>query len=632
MTAAIDGRFMLSLPREVPHPGAITGARLSTFFDWVAPFSIWTRIAHVTRLAAPHGIIAAVSAPSLGEPAVLRRWPLAVLIVVAIHLAFGIFGRVLWKPDEPREAAIAARMARPGADWIVPHLGTTPFCEKPPLVYWAAAGSMRALGVGPVQARLPNLAYALAGALLAGALARAASGRTAALASGVLMGTFYLAYRIEIWLATDALLMTAVAGALYGCFRGLSAARGRAKLGWYTLMHAFLAVGFLTKNVVAWIVPGLALLVFVAWERRWRELLAWELYAGLAVEVVAGVPWVLAVAAEPNGAAYLRVFFVDNLFGRFTALPGVGYAESHRGWVGKYLVELPIYVAPWTFAMAAAVAAAWRGSRLRATGGDPGALRERGAWRFALASVVPGLVVLSASTTMRDIYAGVLMPGLALLGGLWAARALASSSRLDRAMTRATSVLVAAVAVLLPAATAVLAVRVATPVRVATVAAAAVLWVGALVVAGKAWKTARSGSLARALAACAAAWVLTVLAAAPVLFPLLNRAQDLSPVAVAARSAAQGAPLVLWQPDETTIATLDFYASLTPPIVTSDEQLAARLAAAPDLRVLTEVTPGRGKERRPAELARAFGLVVERRIELPAPGGRSYAILGLPGR
>jgi 4-amino-4-deoxy-L-arabinose transferase-like glycosyltransferase len=495
-----------------------------------------------------------------------------------------------------------------------------------------AAGTIRLLGSGPVQARLPNLLYACAAALLVGALAHAAAGRVAGLAAGMLMGTFYLAYRVEIWIATDALLMASVAGALYGGYRGLTARRGWPKLAWYTVMHAFLAAGFLTKNVVAWIVPGLALLAFIAWERRWRELLAWELVAGLALQAAAVLPWVLAVAAEPNGAAYLRVFFVNNLFGRFTALPGVGYAESHRGWVGKYLVELPIYVLPWTFAMAAAVAAAWRGSRLRPAGGDPAAVRERGAWRFAVASVVPGLLVLSASTTMRDIYAGVLMPGLALLGGLWVAHALASPGRLDRTMARATALLLAVVAVVLPVAAAAVAWRVAAPVHVWAIALSVVLWVSALLAAARAWRAARADSLAPTFAAVVGAWVLTLLAVAPVLFPVINRSQDLTPVAAAAREAAVAHPVVLWQPDETTIATLDFYARLTPPAVTTDEQLAERLAATPNLRVLTEVTPGRGKERRPAELAQRFGLTVEKRIDLPAPEGRSYAILGLPRR
>ena len=566
------------------------------------------------------------------EPAPLRRWPLAVLLVLALHLAFGIFDRALWKPDEPREAAIAARMARPGADLAVPHLGETPFCEKPPLYYWVAAASIRLLGGGVIPTRLPNLAYALAGALLVGALALAAAGRTAALAAGLLMGTLYLAYRVEIWIATDALLMLSVAGALFACFRGLAAPHGPAKLSWYTLMHLFLAVGFMTKNVVAWIVPGLALLVFVAWERRWRELLAWELYAGLLVQAAAVVPWVLAVAAQPDGASYMRVFFVDNLLGRFTAIPGVGYAQSHRGWPGKYLVELPIYLLPWTLCMAAAVAAAWRATRESAPAGGAAANRERAGWRFACAAVVPGLVVLSASTTMRDVYGAVLMPGLALLGGLWAARAVVVPDTLDRAVTRATVALLAAFAVLLPAAGLALVWRLGAPTGLVQVAVFLLLWAAALVCAARAWRAARAGSLAAALAASAATWVLALLAAAPMIFPVINRSQDLSPVAASARAAAAGHPLVVWQPDETIVATLDLYADLTPPALTADAELARRLAADPGLRVLTEVTPGRGKERRAAELERRLGLAVERRIELPAPEGRSYAILALPGR
>src|SRR5664280_1585944 len=237
------------------------------------------------KTAAPdgHGILRFVITASDA----LKRWPLLVVVAVAVHLAFGILGRGLWKPDEPREAAIAARMARPGGDLVVPHLGDAAFCEKPPLYYWVAAGSARLFGRGAVALRLPNALYALAGALLVGALAAAAAGRAAALAAGVAIGTLYLAYRVEIWVATDALLIFSVAGALLGCYRGLAAARGWRKLGWYALMHAFLAAGFLTKNVVAWIVPALALLAFVAWERRWRELLAWELWAGLAIQAAA---------------------------------------------------------------------------------------------------------------------------------------------------------------------------------------------------------------------------------------------------------------------------------------------------------------------------------------------------------
>ena len=48
--------------------------------------------------------------------------------------------------------------------------------------------------------------------------------------------------------------------------------------------------------------------------------------------------------------------------------------------------------------------------------------------------------------------------------------------------------------------------------------------------------------------------------------------------------------------------------------------------------MLTEATTDGGKERRIAHLGQEFGLTVERRIDLPAPLGRSYANLSLPGR
>ncbi|MDD5562883.1 MAG: glycosyltransferase family 39 protein [Thermoanaerobaculaceae bacterium] len=566
----------------------------------------------------------------VGSSDTLKRWPVLVVAVVSAHLAFGILGRGLWKPDEPREAAIAARMARPGGDLVVPHLGDAAFCEKPPLYYWVAAGSARLLGRGAVALRVPNALYALAGALLVGALAAAAAGRAAALAGGIAMGTLYLAYRVEIWMATDALLMLSVAGALLGCYRGLAAARGWEKLRWYALMHAFLAVGFLTKNVVAWIVPGLALLVFVVWERRWRELLTWELWAGAAIQAAAVLPWVFAVGARPDGAAELRAFFINNLFGRFTAMQGVGYTQSHPGWPGAYLVELPVYLLPWTFLMVAAVAAAWRAAGRPVGSGDAGAAAGRAAWRFAAAAIVPGLAVLSAAATMRDIYAGVLMPSFALLGGLWAARALAAPGRLDRAMARATGAFLAAVAFLLPPALLVAVLRLGAPAPGFAVLLLAAGWIAGAWLALRSWRAARRAQMGRFLATAATAWVVAWSCWAPLVFPVIDRAQDIAPVARAVAAVAAETPVALWRPDETIIGVMDLVAELTPPRVTTLEALRRLQEKEPGLRLVAEATASKGKSRALAELEATSGFTVQQRIQLPAPGGRTYVILAPP--
>jgi 4-amino-4-deoxy-L-arabinose transferase-like glycosyltransferase len=574
----------------------------------------------------PSAVIPPPGGASQLSARLLRRWPVAVALLVAAHLAFGVFGRGIWKPDEPREAAIAARMARLGADLVVPHLGEAAFCEKPPLYYWLAAGAVHALGDTPAAIRLPNFLYAIAGALLLGALANAAGGRAAALAAGVLMGTFYLAYRVEIWIATDALLMLSVAGALLGCYRGVTARRGAPKLGWYALAAGFLAAGFLTKNVVAWIGPALALLALLAWERRWRELIAWELLVAVAMLLGACVPWVLAVAARPEGTRYLRGFFVDNLFGRFGRIGAVGYPDAHPGWVGAYLVDLPVDLLPWTFLIVAAVVAAWRIVR-RPAGTDEVEDMKRTAWRFAVAAIVPGFVVLSAAASARDVYAAVLMPGFALLGGLWVAKALAKPSRLDERMIRATAVLLGVVALLLPPGLLVGVLKLGAPLPPLAVGVLCVGWLVGVALAWRSWTAARAARPERSLVSGVACLVIAWSCGAPLAFPVFDRAQNLASVGYAAREVASAHALVLWQPDETIIGTLDHFVAMNPPALQTIEEVRARLVTAPDLRLLARATGGRDTGRRLAELVAASGLTIERRIDLPEPGGRSYVIL-----
>jgi len=57
----------------------------------------------------------------------------------------------------------------------------------------------------------------------------------------------------------------------------------------------------------------------------------------------------------------------------------------------------------------------------------------------------------------------------------------------------------------------------------------------------------------------AGAHVATLIAMALSLFPLLNRSQDLERIAAFIEGASGGRPLVLWLPDETTLAMSDLY-------------------------------------------------------------------------
>src|SRR5215467_13360892 len=103
---------------------------------------------------------------SLRSPAVLIALALAPLWLV------GMYHRALWTPDEPREADIAWRMSLQ-SDRTLPQLAGAPFLEKPPLSYWMSATALTVFGDSADGARVPNLLYALIGALSVVALALA---------------------------------------------------------------------------------------------------------------------------------------------------------------------------------------------------------------------------------------------------------------------------------------------------------------------------------------------------------------------------------------------------------------------------------------------------------------------------
>ncbi len=571
---------------------------------------------------------------------------LGVLIVLALAPLWlsGMFGRGVWTPDEPREADIAWRMSQQ-SDRTVPQLAGTAFLEKPPLSYWMSAAAISLFGDSAAGARAPNLLYAAITALAVGALALAMQTDAAsALLAALVAATALTAFRVSIWLAPDACLLAGSALALLGAWRGYSAPAGSRKAAGYTLMHLGAAIGFMAKSAPGWLVPALALITLIVWERRWSELRRWELYAGLALQGLIIGPWVLAVARTEHGADALRALFWNNVVGRFTqvaAPAALDYTTGHHNTAGKYLFELPLYLLPWTFVVAAALCRAW--TRVRE------ADRPATAWRFAVASSLPFLALLSVAATARDIYAAPALLGLAVLAGLWAGDAQRAPTRLDQLAVTSTRVLAGALGGVLVAALAVLfASGAAAPFAcLAAALAAAISTLTALLLAAQ---SQHRGDLQRSLAwtytGYAAALCFTALAALPV----VDRWQDLPGLARRIHADCAHQTLALLDPDETTIAMLDhgFDARFT--ILTTNAEAPRGAvtgwfsAHGPEARVLV-LMPGHAPgpltrwlerfhaQRRDGDgiagsLAASGTATLLRRYELPQ--GRRYALLGPP--
>jgi 4-amino-4-deoxy-L-arabinose transferase-like glycosyltransferase len=567
----------------------------------------------------------------------LKRLPSPPALVAAALLSIwcvGIFGRSYWTPDEPREADLAWRMSWQ-ADKAVPLLAGEAFCEKPPLTYWLAALPVQLFGAAAWSARLPNLLYAVLTALGVGLLARRSVGRRAGLVGAAVMSTFLLSYQVAIWLATDAPLLATVSVALCGAYQGFYALHTRARLRGYLLMHAALGLGFLSKSAAAWLVPATAILTLVIWEKRWRELLRWELYAGLVLQAVMIFTWIWFVYAGPDGTAHLKVFFWNNLVGRFTrvAAPSeLQYAAAHRNFPGKYLIELPLYLFPWTLLVAAALRHAWRRRRI--------AFDEYRPVRFALAASLPALAILSLAATARNVYVAPALPGVALLLAWWSQDIAAGADRSDLRALRATAALLLLAILISSGALSWVAVQAWD--KVSSQAAFVLISAFGLLVAAwlalRAWAVGRDQTQ-RALESLFLAYCVLLIGPASQAYRQVDTWQDLPSVARAIGQDAAGKPLILFAPDETTRAIIDMYArtqvALVPgPIdAAAIGRLEAAVGAAPHARVVVQmpVTRQLADPAAASDVHAVPAWAVEARLRLvksySLPNGRRYALL-----
>ena len=502
----------------------------------------------------------------------------------------GMYGRGYWTPDEPREADIAWRMSWQ-ADRSVPLLAGEAFCEKPPLAYWLAAIPVRLFGPHAWAARLPNVLYALITALAVGLLARRSAGGFAALAAAAAASTFLLSYQVAIWLATDAPLLASVAVALLGAYIGFYATVSRERLRGYLLMHAALAVGFLSKSAAAWMVPALAIVTLAAWERRWRELIRWELYAGLVLQAIIILSWVWWVYVGPDGQEHLKVFFWNNLVGRFTQVDApseLQYAAAHRNSPGKYLIELPVYLFPWTLLVIAAARRAWLARKSSFESLRP--------VRFALSASIPPILVLSLAATARNIYLAPALPGFALLLAWWARETLAARDRWDIRALRATAILMLISAAVFIAALIVMAVdaRSGLAQQAGVIVPSAAGLGAAALLALRAWSAApddpRRAGWSLLLAYCA-----LLVGPASQAYRQVDHWQNLGAIARAIGNDAGSRPVVLFAPDETTRAIIDMYARTNVGLVAGPVdsravgRLSAAMAAAPQSLVVAQL-------------------------------------------
>ncbi len=411
-------------------------------------------------------------------------------LVLAFNLALAPW-TTLWDRDEPRFAQAAVEMERSG-NLLYPTFNGELRPDKPILIYWLMASSVRVLGPTELAVRCWSALGAALACLFTFAIGRRLFSTRVGLMAMLILASSPLVAVEAMAATTDAVLLATITAAM-AAFVALLEAVGRKRIFAMLAMAAALALAQLTKGPPGLAIPLLVMAGTLGLARRAKEkppgigplivvaaVISVLVFAAWAVPADRATGGDLAEAGlghhvlhrmvtplEGHGGHFLLFLpfylpvvligflpWIVHLPGSLCALASgdIGEGRSRAflaSWIALPIVlfslvatKLPHYVLPVWPALALAVAATLDSARRGRVGGRTMTWLRRGTWLYgAIAGpALIGAVVVAFSAPV----AGLLGPALVLVGLLTAVTVFAAREQLRGRPWTSTAVLVTA--------------------------------------------------------------------------------------------------------------------------------------------------------------------------------------------
>lgn len=374
---------------------------------------------------------------------VLRRSGAEIaLLLMCLFLFFWRLGDTrLFDLDEGLYVTCARQMVASG-DYIVPRLNvrphlypantTVPFFEKPAMVYWLSAASMRLFGISEFAARLPVALASSCATLLVAWFGRRWFGRRAGLLAAVVYATAPMTVIDARQMTTDALLVLWFTVSMVAYWEA-----------WPVVFWISCGLAVLTKGAVGLLFPGMVITAlsaarFVIARRSGliqkartsapgRRVL--KHVFGIALFLLIVVPWHVAVwkagGIDSNGRSWVAEYLVRQHVGRFK-----GKDTVHNAPLPTYFAYFLIGFFPWAcFTPFAFRRRDLRPERERERQEDSpsNGRTEADLVRFLLCWFWTIFVFFSLSAAKLPTYIVPIYPAAALLVGRWLDRQFGSA-------------------------------------------------------------------------------------------------------------------------------------------------------------------------------------------------------------
>jgi 4-amino-4-deoxy-L-arabinose transferase-like glycosyltransferase len=253
--------------------------------------------------------------------------------------------------DADSTHAEAAREMVMTGDYVTLHINGVRYLEKPPLPYWLVAFSYKIFGINEFNTRLPMVLSVMLLGLLAFVWGRRAFGERTGIYAALFVYTSAGVFLFTRVLIPDVLLSLLIAASMYFFLTALEP--NAAVWRWYAV-YAMMALGVLTKGLIALVFPCGAAFFFLLVTGEWRRWRDFRLASGLALFLLIAAPWhILAGLRNPATATHRGFFwfyFVNEHFLRFLGkryprdynkLPATLYWTLHLVWLFPWSLYLP---------------------------------------------------------------------------------------------------------------------------------------------------------------------------------------------------------------------------------------------------------------------------------------------------
>jgi 4-amino-4-deoxy-L-arabinose transferase-like glycosyltransferase len=261
---------------------------------------------------------------------------LAILAAILFLYFMPLGSHGLLEPDEGRYAEIPREMIESG-NFITPKLNYVKYFEKPVLLYWMNAADFIIFGENEFAARVAPALCALSGALVTALLGTLIFGVRAGILSGIITSLSLLYFAIGTINSTDMPLSFFLTLALASFYTG----NIRNDRRWYMLFYAAMALGLLTKGLVAVVLPGGIIFWYVIFTRKWNLIIDVLYIPGIIIFSAISLPWFYLVCRDNPDFFYF--FFVREHFLRYATKIADRYEPF---WY--FLPLIPAGLMPWT--------------------------------------------------------------------------------------------------------------------------------------------------------------------------------------------------------------------------------------------------------------------------------------------